>query len=177
MESRLILRIFTTFAKQTMINRLSNVINRNRSTARISKVMSSSCWPTTIDFEIPPDARRPSEPHLECWVKFGDPIPQWTGSTTTSHLDCNRHNHMNVRVSASMMIPMPREEDIGWVMTLSLSLSLLFVGQAMSPHHSDQMSQRSQVSRVTLWGCYLNDFVTVFVFVFFFVFVFVITVW
>ena len=34
--------IFTTFAKQSMINRLSNSINRNRSAAKISKVMSSS---------------------------------------------------------------------------------------------------------------------------------------
>ena len=30
------------FAKQSMINRLSNAINRNRSAAKISKVMSSS---------------------------------------------------------------------------------------------------------------------------------------
>ena len=34
--------IFTTFAKQSMINRLSNAINRNRSAAKISKVMSSN---------------------------------------------------------------------------------------------------------------------------------------
>ena len=34
--------IFITFAKQSMINRLSNPINRNRSAAKISKVMSSS---------------------------------------------------------------------------------------------------------------------------------------
>ena len=34
--------IFTTFAKQSMINRLSNPINRNRSAAKISKVMSSN---------------------------------------------------------------------------------------------------------------------------------------
>ena len=33
--------IFTTFAKQSMINRLSNAINRNHSAAKISKVMSS----------------------------------------------------------------------------------------------------------------------------------------
>ena len=36
---------------------------------------------------------------------------------------------------------------------LSLPLSLSFFGQVMFPHHSDQMSQRSQgshVSRVTL---------------------------
>ena len=31
---------------------------------------------------------------------------------------------------------------------LSLSLSLPFFGRVMSPHHSDQMSQRSQVSRI-----------------------------
>ena len=34
--------IFTTFAKQSMVNRLSNPINRNRSTAKVSKVTSSS---------------------------------------------------------------------------------------------------------------------------------------
>ena len=34
--------IFNTFAKQSMINRLSNPINRNRSAAKISKVMSST---------------------------------------------------------------------------------------------------------------------------------------
>ena len=35
-------RIFTTFEKQSMINRLSNPINRNRSAAKISKVMGSN---------------------------------------------------------------------------------------------------------------------------------------
>ena len=35
-------------------------------------------------------------------------------------------------------------------LSLYLSLSLSFFGQVMSPHHSDQMSQRSQVSRVAL---------------------------
>ena len=38
--------IFTTFAKQSMINRLSNPINRNRSAAKISKVMSSTEQPS-----------------------------------------------------------------------------------------------------------------------------------
>ena len=33
---------FSTFAKQSMINGLSNPINRNRSAAKISKVMSFS---------------------------------------------------------------------------------------------------------------------------------------
>ena len=46
----------------------------------------------------------------------------------------------------------------------------LFVCQAMSPHHSDQMSQRSQVFRVALWRCSLNAFVFVFVFVFVMIF-------
>ena len=32
----------------------------------------------------------------------------------------------------------------------------LFVGQVMTPHHSDQMSQKSQVSRIALWACFLN---------------------
>ena len=39
--------IFTTFAKQSMINRLSNSINRNRSAAKMSKVVSSSDNPTS----------------------------------------------------------------------------------------------------------------------------------
>ena len=54
---------------------------------------------------------------------------------------------------------------------LSLSLSSFF-GQVMSPHHSDQMSQRSQVSRIALWWSSLNVVVSVFVFVFVFVIVF-----
>ena len=33
-------------------------------------------------------------------------------------------------------------------LSLYLSLSLSLFGQVMSPHHSDQMSQRSQVSRI-----------------------------
>ena len=36
------------FEKQSMINRLSNPINRNRSAAKISKVMSSSTFPIYI---------------------------------------------------------------------------------------------------------------------------------
>ena len=50
----------------------------------------------------------------------------------------------------------------------------LFVGQVMTPHHSEHMSQRSQVSRIALWLCSLNvfDFVIVIVFVFVFVIVF-----
>ena len=49
----------------------------------------------------------------------------------------------------------------------------LFVGQVMTPHHSDQMSQRSQVSGIALLRCSLNVFVFVIVFVFVFVFVIV----
>ena len=49
----------------------------------------------------------------------------------------------------------------------------LFVGQVRSPHHSDQISQMSQVSRIALWRCSLNVFVFVIVFVFVFVFVIV----
>ena len=37
-------------------------------------------------------------------------------------------------------------------LSLYLSLSLSFFGQVMSPHHSDQMSQRSQVSRIAPLG-------------------------
>ena len=47
-------------------------------------------------------------------------------------------------------------------MSLSLSLSLFF-GHVMSSHHSEQMSQRSQVSRMALRRCSQNVFVFVFV--------------
>ena len=56
---------------------------------------------------------------------------------------------------------------------LYLSLSLVF-DQVMSPHHSDQMSQRSQVSWVARWGSSQSVFVIVFVIVIVIVFVFVI---
>ena len=39
--------------------------------------------------------------------------------------------------------------SLSLLLSLSLSLSLsIFFGQVMSPHHSDQMSQWSQVSRI-----------------------------
>ena len=59
---------------------------------------------------------------------------------------------------------------------LCLCISLchcLFFGQVVSPHHSGQMSQGSQVSWATLWRCSLNVFVFAIVFVFVFVFVIV----
>ena len=46
-------------------------------------------------------------------------------------------------------------------------------GHVMSSHHSEQMSQRSQVSRIALRWYSQNVFVFVFVFVIVFVFVFV----
>ena len=46
----------------------------------------------------------------------------------------------------------------------------IFFVQVMSPHHSDQMYIRSQVSRMALWRCSLNVFVFVIIFVFVFVF-------
>ena len=50
--------------------------------------------------------------------------------------------------------------------SLSLSLSLsIFLGHVMSPHHSEQISQRSQVSRIALRMCSQNVFVFVFVIV------------
>ena len=53
-------------------------------------------------------------------------------------------------------------------MSLSLSLYLylslsIFFGHVMSSHHSEQMSQRSQVSRIALRRCSQNVFVFVFV--------------
>ena len=49
----------------------------------------------------------------------------------------------------------------------------VFFGHVMSSHHSEQMSQRSQVSRIALRRCSQNVLVFVFVFVIVFVFVFV----
>ena len=54
--------------------------------------------------------------------------------------------------------------------SLSLSLSLSFFGQVMSPQHSDQ---RSQVSGIALFSYSLSVFVFVIVIVFVFVFVIV----
>ena len=48
----------------------------------------------------------------------------------------------------------------------------LFVGQVMFSHHSDQMSQRSKVSGVAIWGCSPSPNVIVIVFVFVIVIVF-----
>ena len=48
--------IFTTFVKQSMINRLSKSINRNRSAAKISKVMSSNYYPITNEDAFAPKA-------------------------------------------------------------------------------------------------------------------------
>ena len=47
----------------------------------------------------------------------------------------------------------------------------IFFGQIMFSHHSDQMSQRSQFSKIALWRCSLNVFVIVIVIVFVFVIV------
>ena len=55
---------------------------------------------------------------------------------------------------------------------LSLYLSCLFFGRVMSLHHSDQISQKSQVSGVALFRCSQNVFVFVIVFVFVFVILF-----
>ena len=54
---------------------------------------------------------------------------------------------------------------------MSLSLSLYFFGQVMSPHHCDQMSQWSQISGIALWRCSWNVFFFVIVIVLFFVLV------
>jgi len=43
---------FTAFAKQSMINRLSNPIDHNRSAAKISKVMSSTSYPSSPRTEV-----------------------------------------------------------------------------------------------------------------------------
>ena len=57
-------------------------------------------------------------------------------------------------------------------LSLSLSLSLPILARwIVFSHHSEQMFQRSQVSKIVLSGCSLNVFVIVIVFVFVFVFV------
>ena len=48
--------------------------------------------------------------------------------------------------------------SLSWSLYLYLSLALSLV---MSPHHSDQVYQRSQVSRITLWR-YSPNFAVVF---------------
>ena len=61
---------------------------------------------------------------------------------------------------------------IPFVIVFVYVIVFVFFCQAMSPHHSDQMSQSSQVSRVALWMFSLNVFVFVIVFVFLFAIVF-----
>ena len=57
--------------------------------------------------------------------------------------------------------------SLSWSLYSFLYLSLVFQ-QVMSPHHSDQMSQSSQYSRIALWWCSLYVYVFVgFVLVFF----------
>ena len=51
-NNHIIISIFTTFAKQSMINRLPNPINRNRTAAKISKVMSFSIDPSREMLEV-----------------------------------------------------------------------------------------------------------------------------
>ena len=53
-----------------------------------------------------------------------------------------------------------------FVIVLVFVFVIVFFGQVMSPHPSDQMSQRSQVSGIALFMCSLNVFVFVIVFVF-----------
>merc|ERR1712055_518696 len=62
---------------------------------------------------------------------------------------------------------------MGHVLCLCICLCNSF-GHVLSSHHSEQMSQRSQVSRIAYRRCSQNVFVFVTVFVFVFVFVFVI---
>ena len=40
-----------------------------------------------------------------------------------------------------------------------ISVSKIIFGHVLSPHHSDEMSQGSQVSRIALSGCSLNGIV------------------
>ena len=67
---------------------------------------------------------------------------------------------------------MSRSLSLSLSLPLSLSLSIFF-GHVISSHHSEQMSEMSQVSRIALRRCSQNVFVFVFVFVIVFVFVFV----
>ena len=59
------------------------------------------------------------------------------------------------------------------IVFVSVFVFVNFFGHVMSSHHSEQISQRSQVSRIALRRCSQNVFVFVFVIVFVFVFVFV----
>ena len=53
------------------------------------------------------------------------------------------------------------KDCFSWVFSKCFCLCL-FDGHFMCPHHSDQMSQKSRVFRVALWGCSLNIFVCVY---------------
>ena len=102
---------FTTFAKQSMINRLSNPINCNRSAAKTSKVMSSSVEWNPADCALSPLLSSPPPPPASsssewilwcrvegpCWLcylgQFSSSLvlcpPQSTHQCTTTH----HHHH------------------------------------------------------------------------------------
>ena len=83
---------------------------------------------------------------------------------------------INCQVTKIVMNSGSQLSELGGVLKMSLSLYLslsIFFGQVMSFHHSEQMSQRSQVSRIAIRRCSQNVFVFVIVFVIVFVFVFV----
>ena len=58
---------------------------------------------------------------------------------------------------ASLTMSLPLSLSLSLSLYLSLSLPLSFFGQIMSPHHSDQLSQRSQVSRIAPFECSLME--------------------
>ena len=50
-----------------------------------------------------------------------------------------------------------KKVDKSWKVVEKKVGRYVFFGQVMSSHHSDQMSQRSQVSRIAPFGCSLME--------------------
>ena len=110
--------IFTMFAKQSMINRLSNPINRNRSAAKISKVMSSNACTTGKVFG---GLDKGGPVCLSTW-HFSQRIESWTRKRFGINL-----NWATVLIKRKLYMPMIRdiiEDEIVWLGLGSLALTV-----------------------------------------------------
>ena len=86
--------VCTTFAKQSMINRLSNAINRNRSATKISKVMSSSCVTQDQKAQCFTKAKYWIRVRAKCINMIWPPRGPWSDSASTRRNPCSQNIYM-----------------------------------------------------------------------------------
>ena len=99
-------------------------------------------------------------------VKFGQPPSVWSGRVRIHSKD----GMVRLRISLGLSFEVVYNVSLGvFSKCICHRLHFVFVfvvvfllGQVIFSHHSDQMSQRSKVSKIVLWRCSLNVFVIVF---------------